>query len=235
MKITMIGNCTVLIETGDTQIITDPYFGHTGSPIYERLTLPIQTREELKDVDLVLISHDHWDHTDSQYLRLLSSRTSVVTPKQAQRAIESRGVKNVAGIRVWETQNFGDTTVTAVPATHIVPTIGFVVQSEGKRVYFAGDTYYRPFMKEIGRRFQIDVALLPVSQDRFPLTMDPENALRAVRALSPHVVIPIHLSVALRLPFLRASHTVDRFQRKVREAGLECSVVILHEGQSQEV
>jgi L-ascorbate metabolism protein UlaG (beta-lactamase superfamily) len=235
MKITMIGNCTALIETEGMQIVTDPYFSPTGSLLYERLTLPTKTREELSDANLVLISHNHWDHTDSQYLRLLPNDTAVVVPKQAQQAIESRGAKNVAGLSAWETQHFGEITVTAVPASHVVPTIGFVVQSEGKRVYFAGDTYYRPFMKEIGQRFQIDVALLPVSQDRFPLTMNPENALRAVRALSPHVVIPIHLSVALRLPFLRVNHTTDRFRRKVQEAGLECSVVILQEGQSQEV
>jgi L-ascorbate metabolism protein UlaG (beta-lactamase superfamily) len=235
MKITMIGNCTVLIETEDVQIITDPYFDHAGSPIYERLTLPTKTREELQDVDLVLISHNHWDHTDSQYLRLLSNGTPVVAPKQAQRAIKSRGAKNVVGLSAWETRHFGEITVAAVPASHIVPAVGFVVQSEGKRIYFAGDTYYRPFMEEIGRRFQVDVALLPVSSDHIPLTMSPESALRAVRALSPRVVIPIHLSVTLRLPFLRVNNTADRFQQKVREAGLECSVVILQEGQSQEV
>jgi L-ascorbate metabolism protein UlaG (beta-lactamase superfamily) len=116
----------------------------------------------------------------------------------------------------------------------MVPTVGFVVQSEGKQVYFAGDTYYRPFMEEIGRRFQIDVALLPVSGDRIPLTMNPKSALRAVRALSPRIVIPIHQSVTLRPPFLRTNNTTDKFQQKVREAELECSVVVLQEGQSWE-
>ena len=234
MKITMIGNCTTLIETGGMQIVTDPYFSPAGRFIYERLTPPTKTREELRDVDLVLISHNHWDHTDSQYLRLLSNSTPVVTPQQAKRSIESQGARNVIGTSAWETQLFGEITVTAVPASHIVPTVGFVVQSEEKQVYFAGDTYYRPFMKEIGRRFQIDIALLPVSSDRIRLTMHEETALRAVKALSPRLVIPIHLGVALRLPILRLNHTAERFRLRVQKAGLECSVVILQEGQSRE-
>jgi L-ascorbate metabolism protein UlaG (beta-lactamase superfamily) len=234
MKITMIGNCTVLIETGGMQIITDPYFDHAGKWIFERLTLPAKTREELRDVDLVLISHDHWDHTDSQYLRLLPNGTPVVVPQQVKMDIESQGAKNVVGTSTWETQRFGEITVTAVPASHMVPTVGFIVQSEGKQVYFAGDTHYRPFMKEIGRRFQIDVALLPVSSDRFPLTMNAKDALRAVKALSPRVVVPIHLGVAMRLPILRTDHTTERFQLQVQEAELECNIVILQEGQSRE-
>jgi L-ascorbate metabolism protein UlaG (beta-lactamase superfamily) len=76
----MIGHCTVLIETAGRQIITDPCFGSGGSPIYERLAPPAKTREELRDVDLVLLSHSHWDHSDRRYLRMLSNDTPVVTP-----------------------------------------------------------------------------------------------------------------------------------------------------------
>jgi L-ascorbate metabolism protein UlaG (beta-lactamase superfamily) len=234
MKITMIGNCTVLIETGGVQIITDPYFGHTGRSVFARLIPPAKTREEMRDVDLVLISHAHWDHTDSQYLRLLRNGTSVVAPQQAKTSIESQGAKTVVGTSAWETKHFGEITVTAVPASHMIPTVGFVVQSEGKQIYFAGDTRYRPFMKEIGQRFQLDVALLPVSSDRFPLTMNEKDALRAVTALSPHVVIPIHLGVAVRFSILRTTHTVEKFQLCVQKARLGSKVVVLQEGQSRE-
>ena len=63
MRITMIGHSTVLIEAGGMKILTDPYFGTWGNPAYKRLAPPARKREELRDVDLVLVSHNHWDHT----------------------------------------------------------------------------------------------------------------------------------------------------------------------------
>jgi L-ascorbate metabolism protein UlaG (beta-lactamase superfamily) len=235
MKITMVGNCTALVETGGTKIVTDPYFAPAGSLLYARLTRPTKSREELKDVDLVLISHTHWDHTDGQYLCLLSNSTPVVVPRPAMRSIASQGARNVVGVKAWETWHFGDTTITAVPASHVIPTVGFVVQSDGKQVYFAGDTYYRPFMKEIGRRFQIDVALLPVTSDRIPLTMRARGAVRAVEALSPRVVVPVHLGVGLRPQFLRGNHTIEGFTSGVQKARPGCDVLILQDGQSYEL
>jgi L-ascorbate metabolism protein UlaG (beta-lactamase superfamily) len=230
----MIGNCTILIEGGGTKIITDPYFASSGSLLYARLTRAAKSREELKDADLVLISHAHWDHTDGEYLRLLPDTTPVVVPRPAKRHIESNGANHVVGIDAWEEYHFGEIAVTAVPASHIIPAVGFVVQSDGKQVYFAGDTYYRSFVKEIGRRFQIDVALLPVSGDRVPLTMKAKGAARAVRALSPRAVVPIHLGVGLRPSFLRGNHTIEGFELRVQEAGLGCDVVRLQGGHSYE-
>ncbi|MBZ5509042.1 MAG: MBL fold metallo-hydrolase [Acidobacteriia bacterium] len=81
MKITMIGHSTTLIETGGMRILTDPYFGLRGNPAYARLKPPAQPREELKDIDLVLLSHLHWDHTDRQFLRSLSDSVPVLAPQ----------------------------------------------------------------------------------------------------------------------------------------------------------
>src|SRR5271157_6020805 len=71
MKITMIGHSTVLIEAAGKRVLTDPYFGLRGNPAYARVRPPARSREELTDVDLVLISHNHWDHTDRKFLRML--------------------------------------------------------------------------------------------------------------------------------------------------------------------
>jgi L-ascorbate metabolism protein UlaG (beta-lactamase superfamily) len=127
---------------------------------------------------------------------------------------------------------FGAITITAVPAWHIAVTRGYVIESEGKRVYFAGDTYYGPFMREIGQRFQLDVALIPVTTFRVPMTMGEKAAVRAVHDLNPSVVIPIHLGVRPRSPLLRTNHTPEGFARRVSEAGLEAEIVILKEGES---
>ena len=82
MEIRMIGHSTLLIESGGLKLITDPYFGTWGHIAYKRLMPPALTREQAGDVDLVLVSHSHWDHTDSSYLGLLNSDVSMLTERK---------------------------------------------------------------------------------------------------------------------------------------------------------
>jgi N-acyl-phosphatidylethanolamine-hydrolysing phospholipase D len=234
MKITMIGHCTVLLEMGGKRIITDPWFGMWGNLAYERLSPPAKTREQVADVNLALVSHHHWDHVDRRYLQLLGAGQPVVVPTLVKYAAKILGAKTTVGISAGKSQCFGKVVVTAVPALHTTVAIGFVIQSENEQVYFSGDTYYHPFMKKIGLEFDLDVALLPVTTYCLPMTMGEKSAVRAVEALSPNVVIPVHLGLRPRLSLLRTDHTPEGFQRRVRKAGLPSRVVILRAGQSWE-
>jgi L-ascorbate metabolism protein UlaG (beta-lactamase superfamily) len=234
MKVTMIGHSTVLIETGETRILTDPYFGSWGNPAYARIAPPFKTREELKGVDLVLVSHNHWDHTDHRFFRSLAASVPVVAPRAGAWLTRLKGAKNVVGVGKWEQKQFGAIRVTAVPASHVAITRGFVIEAEGKNVYFAGDTYYGGFMKEIGTRFMLDLALLPVTTFRIPMTMGENSAMRAVQALSPRTVIPIHLGIIPRFPLLRTNESPEGFRKRVQAAGLRTEVRILREGESWE-
>ena len=232
MELTMIGHSTVLVEIEGMRILTDPYFGTWGNPAYKRLVPPAISREELEDVDLVLISHNHFDHTDRRYLSALGGSVPVVAPARAKWLTRLRGAKSVHGMRAWETKRVASVEVTAVPALHMAVTLGFVITGEGKEVYFAGDTFYRPFMAEIGKRFRLDLALMPVTTFRIPMTMGEKGAVRAAQALRPSTVIPIHLGVQPRSPLMRTNHSPEGFQRRIREAGLTTTVVILREGES---
>jgi L-ascorbate metabolism protein UlaG (beta-lactamase superfamily) len=232
MRITMIGHSTVLMESNGAKIVTDPYFGVWGNPAYRRLAPPAKRREELRDVDLVLISHNHWDHTDGRFLRSLSLATTVVAPRRSAWLTKLRGAKSLVGLKAWEERSFGALRISAVPASHIAATIGFVVHNGEGQIYFAGDTYYGRFMAQIGQRFEIDVALIPVTTFRIPMTMGEKGAVRAVRDLQPSVVIPIHLGLRPRSPLLRTSHTPEGFARRAADAGLRSEVVVLQEGQS---
>lgn len=232
MKVTMIGHSTVLIEAAGMKILTDPYFGSWGNLAYKRLAPPFKTREEMESVDLVLVSHNHWDHTDSRYFRALAADLPVVAPRAAAWITRAKGAKNVVGLGRWEKRQFGPVAVTATPALHIGLPCGFVIEAEGKSIYFAGDTYLGGFMNEIGAKFNLELALMPVTTFRIPMTMGEKSATQAVEARRPRTVIPIHLGIALRSPLLRTKNSPEGFSKRVRDAGLETEVVILREGES---
>jgi L-ascorbate metabolism protein UlaG (beta-lactamase superfamily) len=230
MRITMIGHSTILIETSGIRILTDPYFGVWGNPAYARPKPPAHTREEMKDVDVVLLSHLHWDHTDRKFLRSLSRRVPVLVPRGRTFLARCKGARNVIGLRPGQ-QFQCAVKITAVPALHIASTIGFVIEAKDGIAYFAGDTYYGKFMQRIGADFRLDVALMPVISYRIPMTMGEKGAVRAISVLRPRVIIPIHLGIVPRSPALRTQQTPENFRARVRQAGLSTNVVILREGE----
>lgn len=232
MKITMVGHSTVLIEAAGTRILTDPYFGSWGNPAYARREPPAFQREALRDVDLVLLSHNHWDHRDDRFFRMLPPETPVLAPRRAAWMSRLHGARTVEGLRPWQERRFPSLTVTAVPAVHMTATIGFVVHGGARAVYFAGDTYYGRWMARIGGQLRPEIALIPVAAYRIPMTMGERGALRAVRDLRPAVVIPIHLGLQPRLPVLRTGESPGGFERRVREAGLQARVVVLRPGET---
>lgn len=232
MRVTMIGHSTVLIELDGMTVLTDPYFGRWGNPAYKRLAAPSKTRDELDGVQLVLISHHHFDHVDRRFLQKLSPDVPVIVPDGTAWLTKLHGAKNVVGMRRWTERRFGSLSITAVPAAHMATSSGYVLQGEGKSIYFSGDTFHRPFMKEIGGRFRLDLALMPVTTYLLPMTMGEKAAVRAARDLAPSVVIPIHLGLTPRSPLMRRRETPEGFARRVREAGLDTRTIILGAGDS---
>ena len=232
MKITMIGHSTVLIEAAGKRILTDPYFNLHGNPAYTRPLPPARSREELSNVDLVLVSHNHFDHIDRRFLRALPQSVPVLAPAATAWITGLKGGRSVTGLKPWERRSFATVAITAVPARHITFTVGYIIEADGKRIYFAGDIYLAGFMERIGRELQPDVALIPVTTFRIPMTMGETQAVEAVRLLAPQIVIPIHLGIMPRLPLMRTSHSPEGFRKRARQAGLSSEVVILQEGES---
>jgi L-ascorbate metabolism protein UlaG (beta-lactamase superfamily) len=232
LKITMIGHSTVLIEMSGLRILTDPYFGLRGNLAYSRPKPPSCKREDITDVDLILVSHNHFDHTDRAYFRALPSTTPILAPSKTSWVTKLKGGQNVSGISPWQQHQLRDITITAVPAWHSTITHGFILQSQGSTLYFAADTYYGKFMRRIGQDFKPDVALMPVTTYRIPLTMSESSAVAAARDLSAQVIIPIHLGIRPRSPLLRTAQTPAKFAERLRQAGITSNVTQLNEGES---
>jgi L-ascorbate metabolism protein UlaG (beta-lactamase superfamily) len=233
MRITMIGHSSVLLESNGQRILTDPWFGTWGNLAYARTAPASVKADELRNVDVVLISHHHWDHMDTRFVRSLPSTTTVMT--SAASAVMCRA-RNATTLEKWQTTSAGAFNITAVPAIHLAfAPLGFVIEAEGRAIYFAGDTYFGDFMNRIGSQFALDVALMPVTSFRIKPTMGEDGALRAAEALRARTIIPIHLGISPRSPLLRSKETPERFSDRLKAKGVNSEVRVLREGESFEL
>ncbi len=233
MNITYIGHSTVLIEDNDFNILTDPFFSSNMSGLKRKIQPSISV-EELPRIDLILVSHTHPDHCDYDALGMLDKSSTVIMPENTSKKIRRMGF-NVIELDCWESKNFRQYRITAVPAKHQGKCTGFVV--EGKRsLYFAGDTMFTSSMTEIGNRYKPDVALLPIGGNRFfglKMIMDPEDAALAAEELKSKIVIPIHSGTFGNIPMMfYMNGTPSDFMKYVKANDTETSIEVLKTGES---
>ncbi len=156
--------------------------------------LPPETDySKFSKADLILITHEHYDHYDEAAIDTLSQKSTVVVLNGRCAAMLRRGISLDNGNSV---QLRSDITVDAVPAYNTTPAHtkfhpkgrdnGYVLTLDGFRIYIAGDTEDIPELKNLRN---IDVAFLPCNQ---PYTMTLDQFANAVKMFSPHVVYPYH-------------------------------------------
>lgn len=175
MEIKWLGWASWLIKTNGKVIYIDPFKG------------------DLKEkADIVLVSHNHPDHCDAEQLkRIKKESTLVLTPTVFAKDISAESFD------VGQTKTIGNIKINAVHAYNLkIPNhqknrdTGFIIESEGKRIYFAADT---DMIDEMGSIKNIDVALLPIGGT---YTMDLDIAVQAVKIIKPKIVIPMHYGIA---------------------------------------
>ncbi|MHA1730552.1 MAG: MBL fold metallo-hydrolase [Promethearchaeota archaeon] len=176
MIIRWINHACFQIKASGKTIYTDPYEINKGED----------------PADVVLATHDHYDHFDEKSLKNIAKKdTVVVCPENCAKKAKGFDVRPVTpGSSV----KIGDINVLAVPAYN--PTkkfhpkgnnwVGYIVEVEGKRIYHAGDTDKIPEMENLG---EVDVAMLPVGDT---YTMGFEEAAEAAKLIKPKVVVPMH-------------------------------------------
>lgn len=201
----------MLLEWAGLRIVTDPTFDapqsyeDPGSTPLVKTAGPAFSREDLGQVDLVLLSHHaHKDNLDYEGLELLATGVKTLSTRKASMDLFGG---SVVGLDSWESYTVGDATVTAVPALHgppgserfVGPVIGFVLEAVGApTIYVSGDNASVPLVEQIADRFSpVDVAILFAGAARVPaidaaLTLTGTDAVAAAKALQAAKVAIVH-------------------------------------------
>lgn len=215
LSVTWIGHSSFLVRLGAFTLLTDPVYALHAGPFGRfgprRVQAPGVALAALPKVDVVLQSHNHYDHLDLKAHEQLARthRPEVVTPLGNRSYLPAPARSRTTELDWWGMHEpLPGLRVTAVPAQHFSARTpwdrdralwcGFVVEAEGKRVYFAGDSGYGSHFGEIGRRFPgIDVALLPIGayEPRWfmgPVHVDPAQAVQAHLDLGARTSVAMH-------------------------------------------
>ena len=179
--LTFIGHASFLIQIKGLNILTDPHFTKRASPFNfagpVRTTPPGVQLEDLPEIDVILISHNHYDHLDKGSIkRILKSQKKqpmIFTPLKLNKLLEKWGAKNVLGMNWWEEIMFKNLKFHSVPVQHwskrsLTDTnktlwCGWVLEKEDFRVFFCGDTGYSKDFVDIQNKFKsMDLSLLPI-------------------------------------------------------------------------
>jgi N-acyl-phosphatidylethanolamine-hydrolysing phospholipase D len=204
---TWVGHSTFLLQVGGLNVLTDPVWGERASPVPfagpKRWAPPGLDFDALPPIDLVLVSHDHYDHLDEPTVRRLvqrDPRARWLAPLGVAPWIQRRGALVEEG-DWWETASIGGAALTCVPAQHFSGRratnrnetlwCGWTIRAGERSVYYVGDTGYFPDIADAARRGggPFDLVLMPVGayDPRWfmrPVHNDPADAVRAYQELA---------------------------------------------------
>jgi L-ascorbate metabolism protein UlaG (beta-lactamase superfamily) len=241
--ITWIGHASFLIQTRKHFILIDPNWAR-WLKVIKRLRHPGFDLNQLPEIDLVLVTHAHFDHLDKKTLRAVAARQPIVVPKHVGNLVSDLGFEKVHELRPWEVLEYDELKITLTPAFHWGARFlhdryrgfgGFLIEYDGKIIFHCGDSAYFPGFREIGERASIDIALLPIGAydtvSGRDAHMNPEEALEAFQELRAKIFIPMHYGT-FRLGYEPLDEPPARLIKSAREKGLEEHISILREGES---
>jgi L-ascorbate metabolism protein UlaG (beta-lactamase superfamily) len=234
-----IGHATVLLRVGGKTILTDPVLSNTvgvglglltAGP--RRLVAPALSLKELPQIDLILISHAHFDHLDRPTLARLPRRTPVITAHHTQDLIRDLGFRRVAELRWGEQLKLPDgMRISAHSVAHWgARTIydrhrgfnAYLIEADNKRVLYGGDTAYHEGFRELGK---VDLAIVGIgAYDPYVAAhATPEQAWRMADQVRADHLLPMHHST------FRLSHepTHEPMERLLEAAGRDTERVVI--------
>ncbi len=215
LALTFIGHSTFLLQLDGLTILTDPIFARRAGPFGllgpKRVRSAALRLEELPAIDVVLVSHNHYDHLDLATLRWLARERQprFVTSLGNQAWLEARGVAPAIEFDWWQSAEISPALrITATPAQHFAARApwdrcrtlwnGFMLHTHAGDVFFCGDSGWGPHFAAIREKIGApDLALMPVGayEPRWfmiPVHMNPDESVRAHLALGARRSIGMH-------------------------------------------
>jgi L-ascorbate metabolism protein UlaG (beta-lactamase superfamily) len=221
--------------------------------VLKRLRRPGVRVRDLPAIDLVLVTHAHFDHLHRPSLRAIvqnNLRTrgkapAIIIPSHVTDLVSDLGFSEIIELDWWKGSRHGSVSVTHVPSRHWGARIlkdshrgygGYVLKSGEHSVYHAGDTAYFEGFKEIGRRLSPELALLPIGAYN-PASFrnvhtNPADATHAFLDLNSRWMVPMHYG-SFRLSHEPVDEPLQLLEKEARAAGIEDKVIVLQEGVTQ--
>ena len=235
-----IGHATVLLRIGGVTILTDPVMMNrvgiglglvTGGPL--RALAPAISVRELPQVDLILISHAHFDHLDRPTLCRLPKDTPVFTAHHTMDLIRDLGFRRISELQWGESLDFMGLRITARQVKHWGARTFFdshrgfnayLIESADHRVLYGGDTAYQEMFRDLGR---VDLAILGIGgyQPYVQAHATPEQAWEMANHMSAAHLLPIHHST-FRLSYEPRGEPIERL---LAAAGTEARRIVVRE------
>jgi L-ascorbate metabolism protein UlaG (beta-lactamase superfamily) len=252
LGVTFIGHASFFLQMGGQNVVIDPNFARWLF-VLKRLKKPGVQLRDLPVIDLVLVTHAHFDHLHRPSLRAIVQQARrrraaspvIVVPRHVVDLVSDLGFREVVELDWWDNYRQQGLTVTHVPSRHWGARVlkdshrgygGYVLRDAQHSVYHAGDTAYFPGFLEIGRRLAPELALLPIGAYNPPsfrnVHADPSDATRAFLDLKARWMVPMHYGT-FRLSHEPVDEPLQFLAREAKAAGIEDRVSVMEEGITQ--
>jgi L-ascorbate metabolism protein UlaG (beta-lactamase superfamily) len=232
-----LGHATVLINFSGIKILTDPALfprvgirlpGFTIGP--KRLTTPALEFHELPNVDLVLLSHAHFDHLDLRTLRCFDESTRVITARATRDLLKGTRFSHITELDWSQSKGLstaaGEIEITAFPVKHWGARTqrdtyrgynGYLIERSGHRIIFAGDTAMTENFAALRRHGPIDIAIMSIGAYNpwIHSHCSPEQAIEMANAAGARFIMPVHHQT-FRLSFEPLREPIERFETALR-------------------
>jgi len=249
LGLTFIGHASFFVQIGSQNVIIDPNFARWLF-VLKRLRKPGVQLRDLPAIDLVLVTHAHFDHLHRPSLRAIVQQARIrraappiiVVPHHVMDLVSDLGFGDVVEMDWWNSYRHRELTVTHVPSRHWGARIikdshrgygGYVLRDGKHSLYHAGDTAYFSGFREIGQRLAPELALLPIGAYNPPsfrnVHANPADATRAFLDLNARWMVPMHYGT-FKLSHEPMDEPLQLLEQEAKAAGIEDRVLVLQEG-----